>query len=225
MSPMGGRRHKGVGMNRAKKKKMAQPEVVEEESASEEEAEPEDWTPPPQSPPLMPVPELEVEGVAAGAPTAASTMQERLVCARAAARAALRTVKKKERRWDRAKKTYCESGKYSFYDFPSVKKRVEVRLFIADVEFGEAQAQHVARQTRCTRIRAFIAWQKRMVATGSLDPLVERFYYRARARVLEPVPVPSWKSMWPGLSHNIWEWNQKNYGLAVTRGLMDIRHL
>ena len=25
--------------------------------------------------------------------------------------------------------------------------------------------------------------------------------------------------MWPGLSHNIWEWNQRNFGLAVTWGL------
>ena len=32
-------------------------------------------------------------------------------------------------------------------------------------------------------------------------------------------PKPSWESMWPGFKRDIWEWNQQQYGLALTWGL------
>ena len=51
------------------------------------------------------------------------------------------------------------------------------------------------------------------------DPVMSYFWARARVRVLEPVPLPDLKDMWPGHRSNIWEYNREAYGLALTWGL------
>ena len=56
--------------------------------------------------------------------------------------------------------------------------------------------------------------------TQGEDPVINQFYQRAVTRLNEPLPEPSWETMWPGYGHNIWEWNQRHYGLAVTWGLI-----
>ena len=103
---MPGKRHKGVGMNRAKKKKVVTVATVEEESESDDEAEDD-----PQAPPAPPLPTLEppppalVESVAAEVPSAAIQFKQQLAEAKAAVRAAQRDVNKKERKWERVKKS------------------------------------------------------------------------------------------------------------------------
>ena len=220
MTPMPGKRQTGVGMNRAEKKKVVTVATVEEESESDDEAEDD-----PQAPPAPPLPTLEppppalVESVAAEVPSAAIQFKQQLAEAKAAVRAAQRDVNKKERKWERVKKSYLDNEKYSIWDVRSVVQRVEMRLFRADIELGRARAVLVQRSNSYTRLRCFLIWHKRLVACAGKDPLVERFYQRAFARVQQPAPCPLWKSMWPGMSHNIWDWNRQNYGLALTMKL------
>ena len=193
--------------------------TVEVESQSDDEVED---APPAAAPPAPPLPVLEppplalVEAVAAVVPSAAARLKQQLVDAKVAVRAAQHDVDKKERKWERVKKSYLDNDKYSRWDEPSVVARVEQRLFRADIDLGKARAVLVQRMGSCTRVRAFLAWHARLVATGGQNSLIERFYKRAFDRVQKPTPLPKWKSMWPGMSHNIWEWNRQNYGLAVT---------
>ena len=51
-------------------------------------------------------------------------------------------------------------------------------------------------------------------------PVLLAFQQRAHDSLEIPVPMPHWKSMWPGLGRDIWEFNRRHYGLAVTHGLM-----
>ena len=56
MTPMPGKRHTGVGMNRAKKKKVVPVATVEDESQSDDEAE--DAPPAPPAPPRTTAPSV-----------------------------------------------------------------------------------------------------------------------------------------------------------------------
>ena len=222
MTPMPGKRHTGVGMQRAKKKKVVPAATVEDESQSDDEVE----DAPPASTPSAPPPCIGTTapcvGGSCGSSGAVSSgqvearLKRQLADAKVAVRAAQFDVDKKERKWERVKKSYLDNDKYSRWDEPSVVARVELRLFRADIGLGKARAVLVQRMGSCTRLRAFLAWHARLVATGGQNPLVQRFYQRAFDRVQKPTPLPKWKSMWPGMSHNIWEWNRQNYGLAVT---------
>ena len=49
-------------------------------------------------------------------------------------------------------------------------------------------------------------------------PLIERARERAvKARI--PSDLGRVMDMWPGLGHNIFEWNARNYGLAIAYGM------
>ena len=220
---MPGKRHKGLGMNRAKKKKAVPVATVEEEAEFEEEAEDAPDAPPAPPPPHIGTPAART-GESCGSWRAVIRGQIGAGAGgrkgrKAAVRAAQHDVNKKERKWERVKKSYLDNEKYSVWDVQSVVQRVEMRLFRADIELGRARAVLVQRSDSYTRLRCFLIWHKRLVACAGKDPLVERFYQRAFARVLQPAPCPLWKSMWPGMSHNIWDWNRQNFGLALTMKL------
>ena len=135
--------------------------------------------------------------------------------------AAEKHFQKVKRSWERKEKTYFHSGKYSPFDFPSVVKRVEQRLFEADVELGEAWAEYVRRKDRWVAWRSYALLEKRYFASleaDAHDPILEHFWERAMQR-LEDLPTVTWKSYWKGLHHDIWDWNSRNFGLAVSYGL------
>ena len=220
MTPMGGRRHKGIGINRAKKKTVLPVAPVIDESESDDEAD--DEPPAPPAPPLPatePPPPAAVEAVEGKTPKAAASFRKHLARAKAAVRVAQHEVAKKERKWERVKKTYMDKDIYSRWAERSVVQRVEQRLFRADIELGRARAVLVQRTGAHTRQRCYLVWHRRLLACNAADPLIVQFYQRALARVKERAPLPKWKSMWPGMSHNIWELNRQNYGLALTWGL------
>ena len=227
MSPMGGKRHSGIGYNRAKKSKLpAGPRVtsstrLEEGSdngSSDEEA---PLLHPPEPPPPPPPAEL-VEAVEAGAVDGARYFKKQMRRAQAATAEAQKLVTKKLRRWHKAKKTYVSSGAYSIYDGPSVAKRVRDRLFKADCDLAEARARVVQCRGCWLRLRTFLALYHRMCEPSSNDEVMRQFWERAKVRVLEPVPEPDFRDMWPGQRRNIWEWNEESYGLALTWMLRNI---
>ena len=135
---MGGKRHKGIGFNRPKKKKV---EPAEEVSIEAEESEDEpDLTrePPPEPEPLPPPsPEPAPPTHAEAKEISASGALGHLRKARDQLREAERRLQVSERRWNKKKKTYHDSGKYSVWDQPSIVKRVEQRMF--DAEHGAGQ--------------------------------------------------------------------------------------
>ena len=86
MSPMGGKRHKGIGMNRAKKKKSSPlvpaAEVISEgeESDTEPEPESEPEPDPEREPEPEPEPELEPEPTPTEASQPGSTVARSFSC-------------------------------------------------------------------------------------------------------------------------------------------------
>ena len=227
---MGGKRHRGIGFNRARKKKVtavaagASSVVSNEESDdSEDEGEAPDTSPP--SPPPAPPPASLIELPTAQESSAKPSLYEHLQSARVAEAKAREHAAKKLRRWHKAKETYVTSGNYSRYDEPSVVKRVEDRLWKADVELATARA-HVARcRIIFVRLRTLLALYEKMRESDPVDPVLCGFWDRARVRVLEPVPLPNMRDMWPGQRSNIWEFNRESFGLALTWGLMHLDNL
>ena len=218
---MGGKRHKGIGMNRAKKSKLPPgPRVTSStrlEGGSDNDSSDEE-TPllhPPE--PLPPPPRAEqVEAVEAGAGDGVRYFKTQIKRAQAATAEANKLVAKKLRRWHKAKKTYVSSDVYSIYDGPSVFNRVKDRLLKADCELAEARARVVQCRGSWLRLRTFLALYHRMCESSSDDEVMRQFWERAKVRVQEPVPEPDLRDMWPGQRRNIWEWNEESYGLALT---------
>ena len=55
------------------------------------------------------------------------------------------------------------------------------------------------------------------------DRALRAFFQRAYRRALKIPPVPTWESMWPGVrAGNIWDFNQRQYGLCIARGLTHV---
>ena len=105
------------------------------------------------------------------------------------------------------------------YAFKSVVERDDARLLAIDEEVGKARARLVWHQDRFIRHRTFYKFALRRLEKPH-DEIVRMFYERACERVMTVPPMPSWESMWPGIrAGNIWDWNARNYGLAITRPL------
>lgn len=138
--------------------------------------------------------------------------------------AAERQFKIIKRRWERKKRTYIDSGKYSPWAEASIVRRTRQRLIDADVELGEAWAVSVQCRDKWIRWRSYAALmlhQDRQVRLhGVIDPTLEPFLERAMRRVCVPCPMPLWKAYFEGLGHNIWDWNAKHFGLGILHGLM-----
>ena len=229
-SPMGGKRHKGIGMNRAKKKKVLAGAVVVSSAPVNEEAEEDEDedaapNPSPPDPPPPPPPAQLVEAASAQVASAADSLYEHLERAKEAEAAARRHCAMKLRRWQKAKTTYIDSGNYSRYDEPSIVNRVEERLWKADVELATARARVAQCRISFVRLRTLLALYEKLCESDPADPVLRRFWDRARVRVLEPVPMPNLRDMWPGQRSNIWEYNQESFGLAPTWGLTHLDNL
>ena len=116
MSPMGGKRHKGVGYNRAKKKRVswclprASSSAIDSESDGDSDDETDPLLEAPQPPPPMP-PAEAVEAVEPQGGAETSSLRKHMRLAKAATTKAKGLVAKKLRRWYKAKKTYITSGK------------------------------------------------------------------------------------------------------------------
>ena len=107
----------------------------------------------------------------------------------------------------------------------SIVARVEERLLTADGELANARLTRMRARVHWIRLRSYRNLRRRWIETGGDDPVIDRFYRRAWARMNEPLPEPQWQSMWPGMGHNIWEWLQEHYGLALTWGLVHMDDL
>ena len=126
--------------------------------------------------------------------------------------AARRLVSKRFRRWHKAKKTYISSGKYSYFDGPSVAKRVQQRLFTADCNLAEARGHVAMCRVQFVRLRTFLKLYERLRVEPYPNPdtVLMGFWERAKRRLLEPIPVLDTRDMWPAQRRNIWiEWNEE----------------
>jgi hypothetical protein len=215
-------RHRGIGMNRAKKTVAV---VVQEAMETSDD--------PPDSPEPEPEPTVEPEPMPAVAHGPHGDRQECFVYDRVPLLVKLRRkemaaaekhFEKIRRSWERKKRTYLDSNKYSPWEEPSIVKRARQRLFDGDVELGEAWAEYVRCRDKWARWRSYSAillrQDRHVLQHGSVDPELERFYERALQRVIEPCPRPSWKVYFAGLAHNIWDWNAQHFGLGISHGLM-----
>lgn len=127
-----------------------------------------------------------------------------------------------QRSWEKTKLTYSNKQTHSLWDYDSVVKRDDARCLAADQQLGEARASLAWHKDRLTRHRTFFKFAERMLDRPH-DPVVRMFYRRAYTRVMTVPAVASWESMWPGIcAGNIWDWNSRQYGLALTRGLTHV---
>lgn len=213
-------RHKGIGMNRPKKKK---PQEVEPSPTDTEDAPPAEKPPPPPPPEPEPAP-------AEPAPSKARDELDQkwramVVKAKKEMYLAEHEVQKYTKKWLKVKQTYIDSGKYSYFAQPSVVERIRMdRLWKADCNLGEAKAIYVHKRTRWMRLRTYRKLRKAYWASYDGDDWDETkrlFLLKDVAfdRLHRRDPKPSWESMWPGFKRDIWEWNQQQYGLALTWGL------
>ena len=108
---------------------------------------------------------------------------------------------------------------------PSIVKRVELRLFKADMELASARAHVVQCRARFVRLRTLLALYAKMRESDGDDLVLSYFWARARVRVLQHVPRPNLKDMWPGHRSNIWEYNREAYGLALTWAWRMLTHV
>ena len=121
-----------------------------------------------------------------------------------------------------------DSGKYSPWAEESVVKRVEMRLWNADENLGSARHTYMRMRMQWVRLRSYHQLRRSWHASGHVDSVLEQFCDRAFQRVLDPLPEPSFTSsmsMWPGYPQDIWDFNQRNYGLALTWGMTHVDSL
>ena len=150
-------RHRGIGMNRPKKRKVSPLVPV---SVTEEEPEEE----PSELPQPTPAPALVCREVAASMAEVAEQASsvdrlldpvdivddqlEKIRCAE------LRLAQA-ERSWKKTKVTYSDYTAHPLFDCKSVMERDEERLLAADRQLGEARAQLAWHRQIYTRCRTF----------------------------------------------------------------------
>ena len=158
-------RHRGIGMNRPKKRKVSPLVPV---SVTEEEPEEE----PSELPQPTPAPALVCREVAASmaevAEQASSVdrlldpvdivddLLEKIRCAE------LRLAQA-ERSWEKTKVTYSDYTAHPLFDCKSVMERDEERLLAADRQLGEARAQLAWHRQIYTRYRTFFRLSERVL--------------------------------------------------------------
>ena len=149
-------------MNRPKKKKASPVEEVSEGGKSEDDVPPNPASAEPEPEPLPPLPPASPEPVPEEAAQFGDDVALRGVQrARARLTEADKRLKVVERRWEKKMHTYHLSGKYSTWDVQSAVACIEMRLYEADKELGEARALHVHRRGRWLRWRSFYLLKKR----------------------------------------------------------------
>ena len=144
MTLMGGKRHAGVGMNRAQKGQRSKAEIVAVESEGDDEVEEAELDAP--DPPLPVIEsaaplEINASSIETSAQVVQRVFDEKLVEKKDAISKAQHELEIQERSWLRVKETYVDSRTYSRWDEPSVVKRVEERMLAADIALGKARAR------------------------------------------------------------------------------------
>ena len=136
MSPMGGRRHKGLGFNRPNKKRRVETEPAPAASVNTIGAE--IPAPTPRSEPLGPSTAPAEMEPASQAPSAGLDPRDEVFdrCV-----AAFRVYRKAKRAWDRSYRTHYGSVTYSMWDEPSIVERCLKRMRKADSQLKEAEAK------------------------------------------------------------------------------------
>ena len=216
-------RHRGIGMNKARKKKpsplvpaQSEPMNVEASGGGAPAASPEPGpssSAAPQSTPAESQPKREDRFL--------KIVQRRLQ--------RLRKEKKRlkiiERRWEKTKKTYHGSGKAGYWDAPSVVNRKEGRMMTIDMELGKARALVGHWSTGYRRARSYYVLEKRWDQNMTPENLAILRVAEDRHFDWDPDAVPLWKTAWPGLSRNFYDHIADQYGLAVTWGVMHASEL
>ena len=227
---MGGKRHKGVGMNRANKKKRAPPAPQQNESPIMHDECRASQQPPESVPEPHHVSEVSaaVAEVTGAAQDEGSSNQSALEPVQileglyAAVSRAEHHLDVMQRSWEKTKATYDDKENHSLFTCESVVKRDDERCLHADTQLGEARAQLVWHTQRLRRHTTFFTLARRHLKRPD-DLVLKAFCDRAFRRVMTVPPVPSWKSMWPGFeAKTIWDWNANSYGLAISRGLTHV---
>ena len=162
-------RHRGIGMNRAKKRKISPlvpAPVTELEPASEES---EDEPPAPEPVPSPP---------RAASKKRARPMLTALLQARKDMADAKKAFEKVERKWHKKADTYF-ADTYSPWSEPSVVARVRARLQQADDELDAARTQYHEHRRRYMAYRACMALEE----LQDDCPFLAKAYLKAMQRV------------------------------------------
>ena len=220
---MGGKRQKGIGMNKARKKKVSFAIAVPElpESDGDDDAGEDDDPPPPPAPKPTPAPEPNPTPSASSDLPAGSEFQSVLEDAHARSIKAKKNYDKIKRCWQR-KMSYINGREdaHSHWRSDSEVRRDIERLFSADSELWVAHAEWAVLHCRWVRMRSVYVLSLRHAASPE-DQALERFYKRALKRALGMGNV----CMEPMIKHlqphtNIWDFLAKHFGLALTYGLV-----
>ena len=210
---MGGKRHKGVGYNRARKTKVSPLVTVPNEPEIEDDDEDEEECSPPAAehsvqpaPESLPIPELDSQLLAA---------VDIFHCRMSEAKKALLKVK---RRWKRRLPYILDHEKYNLWRYESVVQREQLRLAEIDYELCQAKSKWLTCCKRWSRRRSYYLLRIRH-RENPKDIVLEAFYLRALDRVREPVPVSPLIDMWPGHGHNFFEHTAEHFGLAIAYGV------
>ena len=152
---MGGKRHKGIGFNRARKKRVVEAEPAPAAVESINGAE----IPAPMPPSQSPCPSQEHAQVQASAPAPSAGMDPRdEVFERALV--AHRNYMKAKRAWNRSFKTHYGSHTYSMWDEPSVVERCLQRMRQADTQLKETEAKLTKVKREYSLVNAFVQLEK-----------------------------------------------------------------
>ena len=140
---------------------------------------------------------------------------------------AKRAYDKAKRRWERKLSWVVEGkawdGPHSLWRHASEVKRDEGRLAKIDDELQTARRFYAHCRGQWLRWRSFARLYDSRDRSPPGDPaLMETLLERARVRVVE-CRVPSNEGrvidMWPGVGHNLCEWNARSFGLAIAYGI------
>ena len=195
LSPMGGKRHKGIGMNRANKKKR----VLHAPQQNESPVVHDDCIASPQPPESVPEPQhvsevsaavAEVTGAAQDDNQSALEPVQILEGLYAAVDRAEHNLEKMQRSWEKTKATYDDKENHSLFACESVVQRDDERCLHADMQLGEARAQLVWHTQRLRRHTTFFSLARRHLKRPD-DRVLKAFCDRAFRRVMTVPPVPS----------------------------------
>ena len=172
--------------------------------------------PPPEPQPPMPAPP---EPAPSERVVLKASLQSCVHDARQMAMRMKRELQKEERKWEKKLKTHHQ---YSPFCERSVRLRVEERMFQADIDLGNARAEHAWFRMRWLRMRTFHLISKRFLYLSARDELTNDIVdlkKMAMDRLRNLPPQAHWRSTWPGLNTtDFWGRCARDCGMALSWG-------
>ena len=231
LSPMGGSRHKGIGMNKKKRQKVVPVQTRPMDLVNDGDDEDSDDDDQLHSPAPAPAPAPPASLAACSSDALPGSNADEVQETFGAAGRRLHTemleaekeCEKVQRRWDRKLSWVMGGGNdwdgpHSLWRPKSEVKRDEQRLAKIDFELADVRRLHSVCRTRWLRWRTYDRVCDRCAANPG-DAGLSALFELTRARYLETPPCPHVLDMWPGRHRNIYEVNARQFGLAITYGL------